>query len=205
MNPLDAQTLKRIRRAQANGRFVECIRWPRYGDTITGYMVHCTPDSILVEQLNWDTFRLNGLCLFTAGSLARIHVFDETEWPIRAARRFRLTKHVSIQWTKRSYSTLLRDLAASCELVEIEQERVDPGALFLCEVIAFTRAGVRVRSYERNLRDAKDTTLLFRNITKVTLHAGYSRAATVVLRDKSGKCHRQCHRQQHQDTLSAIP
>jgi hypothetical protein len=184
MKFLTADVVARIRRAQSSGRFVEFIRWQRYDDTITGYAAHCTPSSIVVEQLNWDTFSMDGLCLFSSSSVARIHVFGESEWPIRAARKLGLTKRVVTQWTKRSYSALLRDLAAKCQLVEVEQERLCPGALFLCEVLECGNARLRVRSYERSLENSQETTMLFRNITKVTSQSGYSRAATVALRQK---------------------
>lgn len=178
--------LRRIARSQVTGRFCEFIR-SKPCENITGYLVGYSSEIAIIEEINWDCFRLNGFSLIWTKSLAKIHIFDESEWPIRAARELGVAKEVRAKFSKKPWLSMVKEFTGRSRLIQIEQERRLPGKLFLCEILDFTNRGLQVRSFARNLLDTEEVTIPFQAITKLTVLDGYSCAAEKSMVTRSPK------------------
>lgn len=173
--------LASLRDAQAQGRFAEFLLRGSAGDSVTGYLLECTPECLLIEQLNWDCFVWDGLCLLWRREITKVRIFDEHDWPILAAKRLRLARPVSFKVSEEHSPEFLKRCIPKSELFELEQGRLHPDMLFLCQVQQIANRHVRVTSFGRDLVEAQEITIPFREVTKITFQDGYSKAAQAAL------------------------
>src|SRR6266699_3605126 len=87
--------LAAIRTAQRSSRFAEFIRKPK-GESVAGYLLEHSPDCLLLEELDWDSFRWNGKCIIWKRDVRTIRCFEDTDWPMIAARALKMARTVEL-------------------------------------------------------------------------------------------------------------
>lgn len=172
---------KELAKAQSEGRFAEFKRTERFGWGVTGYLVAYSAELFVVEELDWNYFRLNGITILPRRGVARLRIFREADWPIRAARQLGITKSVAFRALKRPYRSVVREIIGDSRLFAVEENETYPGQMFLVEYLESTKLRMRVKSYDHSLKKVDEIYIRFKDITKIIVRDGYSRAAEVAL------------------------
>jgi hypothetical protein len=174
--------LKTLRESQRVGRFAEFLRKPKKYESATGYLLEESPDCVLIELLNWDCFRWNGKCIIWKHTLKSVHSFEGSEWPTIAGKKLEIMHRVEVKNVSGPVENFLKRHFRNDDIILVEQEGVWPNELFLCKILAINRNGLRVKSYDRTLRNADEIAIPYRSITKITFGDGYSIAASAALK-----------------------
>jgi hypothetical protein len=181
MEHLTNQNLEKLGKAQKEGRFAEFKRAERFGSGVTGYLIAYTPEVFVVEELHWDCFRLNGLIIFPRRTVSGLRIFTEADWPIKVARQLGIAKQAAFRALKRPYRLIVREIVGDSRLFAVEENEKYPKQMFLVECLESTKLRMRVKSYDRTLKRPEEMYIRFKDITKITVRDGYSRAVELAL------------------------
>jgi hypothetical protein len=182
MRSITPSDLEKLRQAHNEGRFAEFKRGKRFGSGITGYVTEYSPEVFVIEELNWDCFRLGGVAILPVKTVAGLRIFAADDWKIRAAKELGVTKRVSFQLTKKPFSSIVKEVMSDSRLMEIESSQSEPDELLLVECLQLTKLKMRVKSYDANLKPACEFDIRFSEITKLTVRDGYCHAAEIGLK-----------------------
>lgn len=176
------KAVSELRTAHLEGRFAEFVRGTLA--PVSGYLIESSPDWILVDHFEWNSFDWNGKCIVWKQTISGVHCFGRSAWPIRAARHFPVTRPVSPKLSFRKIDGFLKHHIEIGSIIQVEQEFRCPGEMYLCELLAIRPEDMLLRSYDRVLKTSEDVTMSYQDITLITFLDRYSEAATYALGKK---------------------
>lgn len=168
-----------LRKAQTEGCFAEFKRKPMSHYPVAGYLIELAKDCLVIREFNWDTFAWNGTCIIRARDVAGVRIFEKHEWPMVAGKELRLVIKTGLNVTSDTFRSVTERHLCEGDLVQIEQEKIHPGDMFLCQVVQLSRNAIQTKSYDRDLQSFEKVEMLYRNITKLSFGDGYSKAARI--------------------------
>jgi hypothetical protein len=181
MTSITLRDLEKLRQAHKEGRFAEFKRARRFGSSVTGYLIAYSEEVLVIEELNWDSFQLNGIVVLPRNSIKRLRIFEQTDWPINAARQLRLTKSVVIRGMKKKCGSIIREIIGDSRLFEVESNQMQPDEMLLVEYVDSTESKMRVKNYDATLKQTDEVEIMFKDITRLVVRDGYCRAAELAL------------------------
>jgi len=181
--------LGKLMKAQAEGRFSEFKRTKRFGSGITGYLTAYSPEVFVIEELNWDCFRFDGVAIIPIRTVSGLRIFAEDDWEIRAAKELGVTKCVYFRSTKKPFFSIVKGVLSGSRLMEVESSQTEPDEMLLVECLQFTQLKMLVKSYDSRLNHASEFDIRFSQVSKLKVRDGYCHAAEIGLKNKASGSH----------------
>ena len=164
-----------------NKRLIEFDRRPKIYERIAGYVVGFSDSLILVHQLDWDAFILNGYCVIRIADVQKYRTFDkETYWQNRAARRKNFIA-INPETSVATWHIAISAVAKKYPLLCIEEEIKSEEKLCIGRLAAMTEKTVTIRGLDSNAEWCENSRFRYADITKVQFGGGYEVALALSL------------------------
>ncbi|HEY1170123.1 MAG TPA: hypothetical protein VGH19_02030 [Verrucomicrobiae bacterium] len=166
---------KKLRKSA--GQLVEIRRHIKGTKSTCGFLVDFTPEIILFQSLDWDTFRLNGYSAVLDADIKDFRVFDRsTYWQHRAVKHYQLEPTPLPTVSIASLSALLSTVAARFPLVTIHRERIDPNVCYIGQLAKLSRATFTLEDLNYHTEWTGPRRIRFNDVTRLDFGGGYESA-----------------------------
>jgi hypothetical protein len=145
--------------------------------TDTGFVVDFSDELILLHNVEWNTFSLNGYTAVRGEDISGYRFFDKADyWQYRAVAKFGLRGVRPVGISAESLEDLLTTASKRFTLVTIHPERRKPDVCYIGAVTAITGKTVTIENLTADAEWSGPRRINLRDITRVDFDSGYERA-----------------------------
>ncbi len=163
------------------GQLIEIRRRHKGVKNICGFVVDFTPAIVLFQQLDMDTFRLNGYVAILAADVKAFRVFDRPAyWRYRAVKQLKLKPEPLPSVSISSLSSLLSSVAARFPLLTVYREKIDAEICYIGRLSKLSRATFTLEDLNCNAEWTGPRRIKYADVTSVHFGWGYESALAAV-------------------------
>lgn len=156
---------------------VEFKRGSKGRAKVAGFATAFSDTLILLQVLDWDSFRLNGYTLIPADDVSDYRVFDSPKfWQCRAVKLFRQTPKNPKGLLIGSYREFLKSNVGKDRLVTLHVENTKPDVCYVGVVVSVTEKTVAIEDLNSNAEWTGLRRLKLTDLTRIDFGGGYEEA-----------------------------
>jgi hypothetical protein len=144
---------------------------------VTGFVVACSNELILLHCLDLDLFRLNGYSTIRVKDVSHYRFFDSSDcWQFRAAKLFRLVPKRPRCRKLAGVQEFLGSHIGEERLVTLHTEGLKRDACYIGPVVSVKEKTVTIEDLNCNAEWTGPRRLKLKDITKIEFGGGYEKA-----------------------------
>ncbi len=137
---------------------------------------------ILMHQLDWDVFVLNGYCLIRISDVRNYRIFSrDCYWQCKAARQ-KSFRPIAPEISVATWRSAISGAAESFPLLCFETELRLPDKLWVGKPVAMTEKTLTVRGLDPYAEWCANSRFHFEDLTKVQFGGGYESALALSMK-----------------------